>query len=82
MVEQRFAEKNRQETPVTLVQSINTRKIEVEPPRQGAVAGFYGNTPMRRRKSSVEAFYNKPSKSVGRKKEAPNVMCRGRQIVL
>lgn len=89
MMEQKFAEKLSQhiqpESPSTLVQSINARKIEVEPPRHagGVVPKFYANTPMKKRKSSVEIFYNKPSKSVGRsQKDTHNVMCRGRQIML
>jgi hypothetical protein len=54
----------------------------MDPRHQGVVSRFYANTPMKKRKSSVEIFYNKPSKSVGRpQKESPNVMCRGRQIM-
>jgi hypothetical protein len=48
MVEQRLTEKAQQEP----VQSINSRKMEVEPKQQGVVARFY-NTPMKRRKNSV-----------------------------
>jgi hypothetical protein len=57
----------------------------VEQHHQGVVPRFYANTPFKRRKSSLEIFYNKPNKSVGKAtpnpKEGQKVFCRGKQIM-
>ena len=53
MMEQKNGHRESKNSPHTLVQSINSKRMEIEPSNKGVVPKFYTNTPFKRRKSSL-----------------------------